>query len=123
MKHSGRAEGQHSSAQASHASLHGLCCVALVLVVLAATSSRVAAQLDTEACYIGDAELGPAPAAAGDSVCNSTCRAETFAALQGIYEQMGGPTWNFNIEDDTGADRQQRGWMECPAGGCRPASV
>jgi hypothetical protein len=80
-----------------------------------------AAQLDPKQCYLTEEQLGPAAEAPG--VCNATCRAETLAALQGIYAETGGATWNFNVEDDNGTKRNQGGWMQCPAGGCQPASV
>lgn len=90
---------------------------ALLLLLL----MPAAAQPDPKQCYLSETELGPA--AEGPGVCNATCRTETLAALQGIYEEMGGPTWNFNVEDDSGKNRNQGQWMQCPAGGCQPASV
>jgi hypothetical protein len=77
-------------------------------------ASHTAAQSDPNACYISDAQLVPA----ADS-CNSTCREATLEALKSIYQKLGGPTWNFNIEDETGAARNLGGWPDCSE--CRPS--
>lgn len=94
----------------------------LVLLLTITTFGARVQQLDPAACYLEDAQQQPA-VAVQQGTCNATCRAETLQALKGVYAKLGGPMWNFDVDDEPGEERNQGGWMECPAGGCRPDTV
>jgi hypothetical protein len=93
----------------------------MILLLTIITFGARGQQLDPAACYLEDAQLQAPAAQLG--VCNATCRAETLQALKGVYAKLGGSMWNFNVDDEPGEPRSQGGWMECPAGGCRPDTV
>lgn len=92
--------------------------VLLVLVVVVALLPYTAAQNDAESCFLTDEQLPAVPRA-----CNSTCRGDTLAALQGVYRGLNGPNWNFNVEDTKGEAPTKGGWPVCDPMGCRPKSV
>jgi hypothetical protein len=93
----------------------------LILLLTISTYGARGQQLDPATCYLEDAQLRPPSTQQG--TCNATCRADTLMALQGIYDKLGGPTWNFNVDDEPGVAPNQGGWMQCPARGCRPDTV